>query len=201
MPPGTAKTHPTLLVEDPRRLAALASPLRQEIIDAAEAAGPCSIADLARWIGRPADRLYFHIRRLLRVGLLIEAGQRREGRHVATLYALPARHLRLAYRPERPANLRALTSITDGALRLASRDFRRTLATGRAVVEGPDRDTWGGRLKGWITPAEQRRINALMLDIQRILRRARPRPGTRCAAFTFVLTPSRHAAEPKGRKP
>lgn len=191
MPRKAAKPTPrTHWIESPKALAALASPLRQEIIDAAGAqAGPISIADLAHHLGRPADRLYFHVRALERAGLLIAEGTRKEGRHVTALYRLPASDLRLRYRPDDARNTRAVTAVVDGVLRLARRDFRRAMSSGQAFVDGPLRDTWGGRMKGFLTAAEQRRLNELITEIDALVRAARPRRNTRPVAFTFVRVP------------
>lgn len=191
MPRQAAKPTPrTHWIESPKALAALASPLRQEVIDAAAAhAAPLSIAELARHLGRPADRLYFHVRALERAGLLISDGARKEGRHVAALYRLPAAMLRLRYRPATTSRTRAITAVVDGVLRLARRDFRRAMSNVRASVEGPLRDTWGGRMKGFLTTSEQRRLNELITEIDTLVRAARPRKNTRPVAFTFVRVP------------
>src|SRR3954463_6659873 len=61
-----------LPIADARQIRALASPIRQDILDAVTAIGPCSVAQLAVALGKPADGLYYHIRRLLDVGLLME---------------------------------------------------------------------------------------------------------------------------------
>lgn len=194
-------------IESPRELSALASPLRQEIIDAAAAQqAPCSIAEFAGLLGRPADRLYFHIRHLHRAGLLVSAGDRKEGRHVAALYTLPAARVRLRYRPDDPRNTRGVTAVVDGVLRLARRDFRRAMASGHATIAGPLRDTWGGRAKGWLTVSERRQLNRLVERIDALMQAARPRRGAKPIAFTFVQVPLDPAdstsprSKPKGER-
>lgn len=72
------RTKPFLLT-DPSMVKALASPARQEIVDALQAAGARTIAELAALLARPADSLYFHVRSLVKVGLVVERGERREG--------------------------------------------------------------------------------------------------------------------------
>ena len=58
-------------IAEPRQIRALASSTRQDIVDTIAAIGPCSVAELARALGRSADGLYYHIRVLTRVGLLV----------------------------------------------------------------------------------------------------------------------------------
>lgn len=176
--------------DTPRLLRVLASPVRQELVDAAGAqAGPCSIADLAGALERPANTLYFHVRALERAGLFVPAGRRKSGRHAATLYRLPAPLVRLRYRAGNPANSRGIVAVVDGVLRLARRDFRRVMLTGLPIVEGSARDTWGGRVKGWLTPKDRRRLNACIEEIHALLRAGPRRTSARPAAFTFVCVP------------
>ena len=68
MPPKTSRANRE--ISSPRQIRALISPVRQDIVDTVEAAGPCSVADLACLLGMPADGLYYHIRCLTRAGLL-----------------------------------------------------------------------------------------------------------------------------------
>ena len=59
-------------IAEPRQIRALASPVRQDILDAVVAIGPCTVAELAAALGKPPDAMYYHIRRLLAVRLLVE---------------------------------------------------------------------------------------------------------------------------------
>jgi DNA-binding transcriptional ArsR family regulator len=59
-------------INEPRRLAALASPLRMELIGALRTHGPASIRELAAQLDRPADGLYHHVRTLLKAGIVVE---------------------------------------------------------------------------------------------------------------------------------
>jgi DNA-binding transcriptional ArsR family regulator len=71
------------------QLKALASPVRQEVVDLLARTGPVPATELARLTGRPTDGLYYHLRRLQRAGLIAEAGTRlRGGRDEALFCAL-----------------------------------------------------------------------------------------------------------------
>jgi hypothetical protein len=191
-------------IDRPDQLASLASPLRQEIVDVISAAGPCAIADVAGLLGRPADRLYFHFKHLCACGLLREVDSRKNGRHVAAVFDLAHRPMRLKYRPQDAANVEGVRGVFDGVLRLARRDFRRALESGEAVVEGATRDTWGGRVKGWLTDAQIKEVNQKVEEIWQLVGSARPRPGARPIALTLALAPesdtSAGAAARSGRK-
>ena len=209
----------------PSQLGALVSPIRQEIVDAISAAGPSTMAQIAEWLGRPADTLYYHVAALRRVGLLVESGRRRTGRRFGAVYDVPGRPLLM--RPKGSKAPQAIRSVVRAALRLADRDLKRSLeaglvgrggadgafgaasgtasggASGHApsmgaagdgraptpCFEGPERNVWAGRTKGWVTAADLRRIASLMDEIVAIVGRGAPRPGAHAQSFTFVLAP------------
>lgn len=172
--------------------------MRQEIVDALESTGPCSIAALAAQLNRPADTLYFHIRLLQRVGLVIESERRKDGRHVFAMYDVCARPLRLTYDP--PVRRADIARVVGAALRLGIRDFNRALSdTGRPRrTSGPERELWGGRAKGWVTPEQLTRINSLIGQLLELARGGSPdAPGATPVSLSFVLAP---APAPRARK-
>jgi DNA-binding transcriptional ArsR family regulator len=188
--------HPGSAVRDVAQIRALRSPLRQEILDKAQALGPCSIADLARALGRPADGLYYHLRALLAAGLLRAAGERGEGRRREALFATAAEGdgLWLAYDPEDPANAEAVSGAVGGMLRLTQRTFTAAFEPG-TVVAGPARELWAARLEGWLTPDEVAEVNALLQGLRAAVGRPRAE-GRRLFALTCVLAPMA-ASEPR----
>ncbi|MCG3123117.1 MAG: hypothetical protein GIKADHBN_01526 [Phycisphaerales bacterium] len=177
------------LIRDPRQIRALISPVRQEIVDAIHAAGPLTISQLAGHLGRPADALYFHIRTLQRVGLLIQVGTVATGRRAGSLYDVCARPLRIHYDTARPAVTKAITSVAASMVRLAQRDFARAFRLKLATIDGNRRNTWSGRTKGWLSPDQIAQVNRILAELLAIFREASPRPGATLHAATFVLTP------------
>lgn len=182
---------PPLTIADPKQIRALASPVRQEVVDTVQALGPCSVAEIAAELGRPADGLYYHVRALLRVGLLVEAGERSAGRRCERLYATPSgeRGMQLRYAPGDPENVEAVTRVVGGMLRVTQRDFSVALRSGRVVVEGPRRDLWAARMKGWFSDAELEEVHDLLDRLRELLERPRRDDGQRLHALTFVLAP------------
>lgn len=182
-----ARTRPAL-IEAADEIALLASPTRIEIVDTLEAHGSAiSVADLAQQLGRPADGLYYHLRQLADGGLIEEeAGT--EGR----LYRSRSRtgdRLRLRYRPGETANAEAVGRVAASVLRVAGRDFARALADPDAVVEGPRRELWAARGKGWVGPAELAEINRLLLRLMDLLHNPRGKRRNRQIAMSWVLAP------------
>lgn len=181
-------------IDRPAQVRALASPLRQEIFDVLEAAGPCSVAELAQRLARAPDSLYFHLRRLARVGLVVELERRQVGRHVFRRFDVAARPMRIDRAKARGRDMDALVG---GMLRLAQRDFRRGLAEPSRVILGAGRNHAAARVRGWLDAARLARANRLLEELGALLRSGRPAPGAQPVALAWVLAPvpgRRHAA-------
>ena len=174
-------------VRNPAALAALASPVRQEIVDTIEAlGGQASVADLARQLGRPADGLYYHVRSLIRAGVLegdraAKAGQFRT--------ATPGTALVLDYAPRDARHVAGLRALVGNMLRIARRDFDAGLAADDTVVKGAARTLWASRAKGWLSPAEIVELNLLLHRIHGLLRRPRRRTDQQLVSVCFVMAP------------
>lgn len=178
---------------------ALVSAVRQEIVDTLAAAGPRSAAELARLMGRPADALYYHLRRLVAVGLVVPRGERRRGRRAEAVYDLVGYPLRLDYPRGPDPRTDPTARLVAAMLRTAERDFRRGLQSRRAVLDGPARTLWATRRHAWLGPADVRRVNQVLSQLlQRLERSRRPDRGELCT-LTFVLAP--RAARPGRRGP
>jgi DNA-binding transcriptional ArsR family regulator len=83
-----------LRIDDPAVLAALYDPLRYRIFRLLEA--PRSVAELADGVGMPANRLYYHVRRLVDAGLVRQVDARANGRHTERIYGRAAERIRFA---------------------------------------------------------------------------------------------------------
>src|SRR5215470_12575557 len=137
------------ILSRPRQVGALASPVRQEIVDTLEAlGGEAPVAALAAQLGRPSDGLYYHLRLLVRAGLLEEVADDGDGRRYRT--GGGGRGLRLQYQPGPTANARAVERVAAGMLRTARRDFAAAIRRAETVGDGPRRTLWASRMKGWL---------------------------------------------------
>jgi len=180
-------------ISDASAIAALASPVRQELLDTLEAlGGEATIAELAAQLGRPADGLYYHVAILRRAGLFVAGpgGRSRAGRSERR-YRTPARpgtRLRLIYQPGKPRNAAALRGVVGGMLRIARRDFDRALVTA-TVVEGPRRELWASRGTGWVSDAELAEINRLLEQLSSRLRQPRGGDRQHLISVCHVLAP------------
>lgn len=185
-------------IRKPAQIRSLRSPVRQEIVDALEAAGPATMAELARSLGRRPDALYFHVRQLLNVALLKELAPKREGRHVAAVYDLAWRPMRLSY--ESGVSGQSLAAVVGAAMRLAVRDFAAAARVKPSVAAAAGRPPhlWGARRVGWLAPQDIGRVNRLLEEASEILRQGRPQRGSRAMSLSFVLSPSHRDQKNKG---
>ena len=175
-------------IENADEIALLASPARIELIDTLEAlGGEASVAELAAQLGRPSDGLYYHLRQLAEGGLLVEEATP-EGRRYRTRVPRGER-LRLRYRPGKTTNAQAVNGVAASVLRVAGRDFSRALADPGSIAEGPLRELWAARNKGWVGDAELAEINRMLMRINTLLRRPRSAARDRLIALSWILAP------------
>jgi DNA-binding transcriptional ArsR family regulator len=83
-----------LRIDEPSVLAALYDPLRYRLFRIL--ASPHSVAELAAEVEMPANRLYYHVRRLVEVGLVRQVDARANGRHTERVYGRAARRITFA---------------------------------------------------------------------------------------------------------
>ncbi len=169
-------------IERLEQVRALESTVCQEIVDLVGAAGPCSVGEMAAFMGRRPDSLYYHVRKLSAAGLLVDRGIRGSGRRAEAVYDIPGRPLRLAYDPSDPENVTAVSRVVASMLRSANRDFRGGFRPDLAVVEGDARNLWAARMKGWLSDEDLAELNTLLNRILEVFHR-------------------REAAEASGREP
>ncbi len=115
------------LVSTVAQMEALASPIRHQIHLAMEMLGPCSVNELAERMGRVPETLYYHVRRLEKVGILVKVGTRDAGTREEAIYQLKAKRLRVDPRQTSPRFLKAMAKGCGSLLRFAQRSFERAL--------------------------------------------------------------------------
>ena len=177
-------------VSDPRQIRALSSAVRQEIVDTMAAlGGSAAVADLAAQLGRPADGLYYHLRLLAHHGLIEECagGPGKERRY--RLAGRGSAPLRLAYRTGAADNLSALTGFARSLLQVAAHDFEEALDDSAAVLQGPRRELWTARNKGWVSAENLEEINALIERLNELVSQPSAPDRKRLITFSFVLAP------------
>jgi hypothetical protein len=188
-------------IESARQLRVLASPVCVEIIQALRSSGPATVAQMGPLLGRRSNSLHYHVAKLLGAGFLRKQGQRRSGARIEAAYAVTARAFIGETAPRDPELRRLTKRVVASLLRLANRNYARSLEGGTALVEtGPGRTLLVERHKAWLSPTELSRLNRHVEEIRKLFASAgsRGRAG-KLAAFTMVLTPER-SGPPKDRQ-
>jgi predicted transcriptional regulator len=184
------------------QLLAIARPGREDIIDAVGVIGPCSVTDLARFIGRSRHALYYHVRALQDCGLLVETLHSGEGKKPTAWYDLPGRPLSVRYDLSTERSRRAVLALARTRLRSAARGFVRACHPESATVEGPRRNLWVARWKGWLSDRELEQANRHLARLIDLLRHEPGPPGARRRPheLTFAIAPivPRSARRPRG---
>lgn len=83
-----------LWIDDPAVVAALYDPLRYRLFRLLEI--PRTVAELGVEVGMPANRLYYHVRRLVECGLVRQVDARPSGRHTERVYGRAAERIRFS---------------------------------------------------------------------------------------------------------
>jgi len=174
-------------------IAALASPVRQELFDVLEAiGGEATVAELANHLGRAADGLYYHLECLRRVGLVdVVAGRSRAGRDERRYRLVGGdTRLELGASPGNPSRARAVGRVVGGMLRIARRNYDAAVAGGACSV-GAARDLWATRQVAWVTRGELAEINRLLATLVAHIPRTRTSRRKKLISICVVLAPLR----------
>jgi len=185
------------LVQDRKQLAALASAVRQEIVDALSQMGTVPVSELAATLGRPADALYYHLHALKKAGLVVHAGYR-EGVRKEELIHVASSDLKLLYKPGKGGNSKQIIAIAGSMLRLGIRDFGQAIQDEGVSVTGPGRELWALRRTGRLTAEELPSVNRAIEELARTV--AKPNGKGRLYGITILLTPLDHRARKNRQK-
>jgi DNA-binding transcriptional ArsR family regulator len=180
----------TYYVTELKQLLALATPGREDIIDAVAVLGPCTVPEIGKFVGRSRNAIYYHVRALRDCGLLLESELRREGVKRTLQYDLPGRPLILKYSLSTPRSRRAVMKIGRVRFRSGERGFLRACNAEHVVVEGPHRNLWVAHWKGWLTDKDLEKANRLLLELVDVIRHGADANGDRKPLeLTFGIAP------------
>ena len=179
------------LVTSPRQLEALASPGREDIIDAVTVLGPCGVTEIARFVGKSRHALYYHVKVLRDHGLLVETHVEGKGVKPTAHYDLPGRPFLVRYDLSTPKSRRAVIAIGKARFRAGQRGFVRGCASDTAVVEGPRRNLWVAHWNGWLTLQDLEKANRLLAELVDVFTPSvdDSRTARSPYALTFAISP------------
>lgn len=164
------------------------SPVRSEIAQAVTLLGRCSVAEIAAITNRPADTLYPHLGKLRRAGIVVEAGTRKRGRHVQSLYAMRATDFQPDFRGASGAVENRVGHRTASALlRAMDRTVRDAARAGALVTRAEGRNISMSYELGRLTPAMFTRLRGHLRAIKALMDEGkRRRTGTLYLAISVA---------------
>lgn len=175
---------------NPKAWSVLIAPVRLEIVEAMRMIAPCSIAEVAETLDRPADTLYRHIEKLKRVGAVVDAGTRRAGRRLEQVYDLVADDFRIGFKDtsERAAN-KSYNETLQSILKIASRTTRDSASACQLIGMGEDRNVVGKIEHAWLTHAEFLALRDMFLRAKQFMDARKGRRDGRLYLMATIAVP------------
>lgn len=184
-----AATTRGLDITDRRQIEALGSPLRQEIVDVLSQHGPTTIHAIGELLGRAPDGLYYHVRQLVALGLLREAGAVPSGGREAMRYDLAGRPMRIVHKKGDAQQLDAVKRSISSLMRVSARDAHKALDAGIVRIDPTAPEFLGMRARTWLDEAELARVRELLGELARVVGEAKNKRRGRSYSLAFLLTP------------
>ena len=174
--------------------AALASPLRLEILGLFTAPEPLSIADMAQLMGRAAGSLYHHVGILEKAGLLGRVGTRPKGKRHEALFQPVASRIEMEVPTGDAEAAEHIVKAMASAFRMAERDLAAALQDGDICRQGPERNLMAGRMHMRASPKLLAGINKHLQAIEKLLtveaaKAPKPSPDDQHLSLTMALLP------------
>jgi len=155
-------TNSAKKIEDKAQRAAVASPLRLEIMGLFISADSLAISDMAALMNRSAGSLYHHVGILERAGILKQTGTRPKGKRHEALYLPTASRFVFDTSSGEEDVIASAVKLMATGFRMAERDLEAALRSDNRPMEGPDRDFYAFRLHVRASPELLAKINKHM---------------------------------------
>ena len=149
-------------IENKGQRAAVASPLRLEILGLFISADPLAISDMAALMNRAAGSLYHHVRILEEAGILKQTGTRPKGKRHEALYLPTASRFEYDTSSGDEDAIASAVKLMATGFRMAERDLEAALQSDNRPMEGPEPDFYAFRLHLRASPELLAKINKHM---------------------------------------
>jgi len=176
-------------IKSHEHLAAMALPIRTEIVEIVSNLGPLSIGDLSRLMDKKRPLLHFHVSKLLAIGLLLGAGERGDGRSRELLYRTPDGPLYVVYDRNDPINVEMTARYSKNILARAERQITKSFSLGSAVTNGKNRDTHATQMTAWLSNRELAKLNQLVEELRDLMKPSQEIKGKQLLSLTIGLAP------------
>lgn len=162
-------TEAAKTIRDKRQRAAVASPLRLEILGLFISEDPLAISDMAPMMNRTAGSLYHHVRILEEAGFLKQSGTRPKGKRHEALYRPTASRFEFDTSSGEEDVISGAVKAMATSFRMAERDLEAALRSENQPLEGPDPDFYAFRVHLRASPELLAKINHHMNAVLELL--------------------------------
>ncbi len=192
-------------IEGKRQRAAIASPLRLEILGLFTSGEPLSISDMATLMNRAAASLYHHVGILEEAGFLQKSGTRPKGKRYEALYIPTASRFEYDTTTDAEEAIASAVKVMATSFRMAERDLEAALSSGNPNMEGADPNFYAFRLHLRASPERLAKINehiSMMLDLMKPAENetAELGPDDQHVSLTLALLPIKGRGVPDPTK-
>lgn len=193
-------------MDRPKQIDVLASSMRNDLLDRLVALGPTSVRELASALNLRPTALYHHLKLLEDAGLITAVRTDQARGRPAQLYQAVGKQVRFAHAfYTKRSNRESVMRVTAAVARQAVKDYRASLDSGSANLDGAARDSWMYRLVSAPSPARRAEINAHFDKIAELLWAPDPEPGPLISVVWFMspltrTAPKSSASEESGKR-
>jgi predicted transcriptional regulator len=178
------------LVTSPAAWEILVSPVRTEIAEALRLLGPCSVAEVAQVIDRPADTLYRHIELLQQAGFVRQAGFRKGDRNVEQLIDVVADDFVVEFSDNKGADEnRAIVQTVKSFANAAQRAVRDSASAHQLEFGASARNISINYELSWLTPEQYQEVRELIRQLKKLMDDGKKRREGRLYMTLAVATP------------
>ncbi len=142
----------SFFISELRQLDGLRSSSRYRILETLISLGPSTVREIAEHQGLIPESVYYHIKTLIRLGLVVDLGKRPAKRRPESVFQAISSTIRIDPEKRTPRFRRALASFYDAVLRSAGRGLRRALEDDRAERAGPQRNCLTFQVEARLSP-------------------------------------------------
>lgn len=191
---------PIQLVTDPARWGVLMSGIRFEVAETLRCVGPCTVAELAEQLQRPADTLYRQLDLLEKAGFVHRPGYRKSGRHAEQLVDVVADDFEPAFRDSTgDAENKCMVDMVRAFTRSVAAEVASSAAARRLRMDRGARNLSVSYELSWLTPDAFREARTLIFRLKELMDAGkRERKGDLYVGLS-VLTPVTRKHRRKGR--
>lgn len=180
-------------ISSPETWRLMVAPARLEILEGLRALSPCSLAELAELLDRPADALYRHIELLKQAGIVLDAGYRKSGRHIERLVDLTADDYQVGFDDATgKSEQAALNETVANYARALTRAVQRSAEAGELRLERGSRNLTIDYQLTWLDEDGFAKVRDLVIQLRDLCEKGRrERRGKLYATFAIAIPVAR----------